>query len=98
MPGRTPFSPAQPLRHGDPEITQPAVDRRPTLIAFEAMNHWSVDGGFSLHVFHKHKRTGRLLLGVARPALTGTGGDRARRFSAGDGRECCEAGARSWRL
>ncbi len=36
------------------EITQSAIDRRLTLIAFEAMNHWTPDGGFSLHVFHKN--------------------------------------------
>jgi len=36
------------------EITQLAIDRRLTLIAFEAMNHWTADGGFSLHVFHKN--------------------------------------------
>jgi alanine dehydrogenase len=37
-----------------PEITQLAVDRRLTLIAFEAMNHWSSNGAFNLHVFHKN--------------------------------------------
>ncbi|HEY3735343.1 MAG TPA: N(5)-(carboxyethyl)ornithine synthase, partial [Streptosporangiaceae bacterium] len=36
------------------EITQLAIDRRLTLIAFEAMNHRSDDGSFSLHVFHKN--------------------------------------------
>ena len=36
------------------DITQLAVDRRLTLIAFEAMNHWSGDGSFHLHVFHKN--------------------------------------------
>jgi alanine dehydrogenase len=36
------------------EITQLSIDRRLTLIAFEAMNHWSSDGAFSLHVFHKN--------------------------------------------
>jgi alanine dehydrogenase len=36
------------------DITQLAVDRRLTLIAFEAMNHWSADGSFNLHVFHKN--------------------------------------------
>jgi alanine dehydrogenase len=36
------------------EITQLAIDRRLTLIAFEAMNHWSRDGSFHLHVFHKN--------------------------------------------
>ena len=36
------------------DITQLGVDRRLTLIAFEAMNHWSGDGSFRLHVFHKN--------------------------------------------
>ena len=36
------------------EITQLGVDRRLTMIAFEAMNHWSSDGSFRLHVFHKN--------------------------------------------
>ncbi|MGV0794356.1 N(5)-(carboxyethyl)ornithine synthase [Mycolicibacterium sp. XJ1819] len=35
-------------------LTQVAIDRRLTLIAFEAMNHWQADGGFGLHVFHKN--------------------------------------------
>ena len=30
------------------------IDRRLTLIAFEAMNHWKRDGSFNLHVFHKN--------------------------------------------
>ncbi len=38
----------------DPELTQTAIDRRLTLIAFEAMNHWNRDGSFNLHVFHKN--------------------------------------------
>ncbi|HEX9063678.1 MAG TPA: N(5)-(carboxyethyl)ornithine synthase [Streptosporangiaceae bacterium] len=36
------------------DITQLAIDRRLTLLAFEAMNHWHEDGSFSLHVFHKN--------------------------------------------
>jgi alanine dehydrogenase len=36
----------------DPELTQLAIDRRLTMIAWEAMNHWTRDGAFSLHVFH----------------------------------------------
>ena len=36
----------------DEEITQLSIDRRLTLIAFEAMNYWAADGSFSLHVFH----------------------------------------------
>ncbi len=38
----------------DRELTQLAIDKRLTLIAFEAMNHWTRDGGFGLHVFHKN--------------------------------------------
>ena len=38
----------------DPELTQLAIDRRLTLIAWEAMNHWAADGGFGVHVFHKN--------------------------------------------
>jgi alanine dehydrogenase len=36
------------------DITQLGIDRRLTLIAFEAMHHWSGDGSFGLHVFHKN--------------------------------------------
>ena len=36
----------------DTELTQLAIDRRLTMIAWEAMNHWTRDGAFSLHVFH----------------------------------------------
>jgi alanine dehydrogenase len=36
------------------DITQLGIDRRLTLIAFEAMHHWSGDGSFHLHVFHEN--------------------------------------------
>lgn len=38
----------------DEEITQLAIDRRLTLIAWEEMHHWGRDGSFDLHVFHKN--------------------------------------------
>ena len=38
----------------DVELTQISIDRRLTVIAWEAMNHWTRDGAFSLHVFHKN--------------------------------------------
>jgi len=38
----------------DEEITQLAIDRRLTLIAWEEMHHWSRDGSFGLHVFHRN--------------------------------------------
>ena len=38
----------------DDEMTQTAIDRQLTLIAFEAMNHWTPGGDFSLQVFHQN--------------------------------------------
>jgi alanine dehydrogenase len=38
----------------DAELTQIGIDGRLTMIAWEAMNHWTRDGAFSLHVFHKN--------------------------------------------
>jgi alanine dehydrogenase len=36
----------------DAELTQLAIDQRLTLIAWEAMNHWTSRGVFDVHVFH----------------------------------------------
>ncbi|QFQ95580.1 alanine dehydrogenase [Streptomyces phaeolivaceus] len=38
----------------DERMTQLGIDRRLTLIAWEAMNHWTSTGAFSVHVFHKN--------------------------------------------
>ena len=38
----------------DAELTQLGIDRRLTIIAWEAMNHYTPSGAFSLHVFHKN--------------------------------------------
>ncbi|MDQ3952799.1 MAG: N(5)-(carboxyethyl)ornithine synthase [Actinomycetota bacterium] len=38
----------------DEALTQQAIDRRLTLLAWEAMNHWNDDGSFGIHVFHKN--------------------------------------------
>jgi alanine dehydrogenase len=38
----------------DERLTQAAIDRKLTLIAWEAMNLWHRDGTFNLHVFHKN--------------------------------------------
>jgi alanine dehydrogenase len=38
----------------DETLTQVAIDRRLTLIAWEAMHHWTRERNFSLHVFHKN--------------------------------------------
>ncbi|TCO54255.1 N(5)-(carboxyethyl)ornithine synthase [Actinocrispum wychmicini] len=64
------------------EITQLAVDHRLTLIAFEAMNHWTADGGFSLHVFHKNNELAGYCSVLHAMQLTGSTGDYGRRLSA----------------
>jgi alanine dehydrogenase len=60
------------------EITQLGIDRRLTLIAFEAMNHWSADGSFSLHVFHKNNEMAGYCSVLHAMQLTGTTGEYGR--------------------
>jgi alanine dehydrogenase len=64
------------------EITQLAVDRRLTMIAFEAMNHWTADGGFSLHVFHKNNELAGYCSVLHALQLIGSTGDYGRRLRA----------------
>ncbi|MCY0906518.1 N(5)-(carboxyethyl)ornithine synthase [Arthrobacter sp. H14-L1] len=66
----------------DHAITQLAIDKRLTLIAFEAMNHWASDGRFSLHVFHKNNELAGYCSVLHALALTGSTGDYGRRLSA----------------
>ena len=64
------------------EITQLGIDRRLTMIAFEAMNHWSADGSFSLHVFHKNNELAGYCSVLHALQLTGSTGDYGRRLRA----------------
>lgn len=66
----------------DPAITQLAIDKKLTLIAFEAMNHWASDGGFGLHVFHKNNELAGYCSVLHSLALTGSTGDYGRRLTA----------------
>jgi alanine dehydrogenase len=66
----------------DREITQLSIDRRLTLIAFEAMNHWSADGSFALHVFHKNNEMAGYCSVLHALQLTGTTGEYGRRLRA----------------
>jgi alanine dehydrogenase len=66
----------------DPVMTQLAIDRRLTLIAFEVMNHWTVDGAVGLHVFHKNNELAGYCSVLHALALTGTTADFGRRLSA----------------
>jgi alanine dehydrogenase len=58
----------------DEVITQVAIDRRLTLIAWEAMNHWTDEGNFILHVFHKNNELAGYCSVLHALQLTGTTG------------------------
>ncbi len=66
----------------DPGLTQLAIDRRLTLIAFEAMNHWTSDGNVGLHVFHKNNELAGYCSVLQALQLTGRTGDYGRRLRA----------------
>jgi alanine dehydrogenase len=66
----------------DSELTQVAIDRRLTVIAFEAMNHWTTDGAFSLHVFHKNNELAGYCSVLHALGLCGLTGHYGRRKSA----------------
>src|SRR5690349_2939566 len=66
----------------DSTLTQTAIDRRLTLIAFEAMNHWQSDGGFGLHVFHKNNELAGYCSVLHAMQLIGVTGSYGRRLRA----------------
>jgi alanine dehydrogenase len=66
----------------DTALTQAAIDRRLTLIAFEAMNHWQADGGFGLHVFHKNNELAGYCSVLHAMQLAGITGSYGRRLRA----------------
>ena len=66
----------------DPELTQIAIDRRLTLIAFEAMNHWTIGGDVGLHVFHKNNELAGYCSVLQAMELAGITGDYGRRLTA----------------
>ena len=66
----------------DEKLTQLSIDRRLTLIAFEAMNYWSADGSFSLHVFHKNNELAGYSSVLHALQLIGRTGDYGRRLRA----------------
>lgn len=66
----------------DERMTQLAIDRALTLIAFEAMNHWTSDGHVGLHVFHKNNELAGYCSVLQAMELIGITGDYGRRLSA----------------
>jgi alanine dehydrogenase len=71
--------------HGvqDEQMAQAAIDRRLTLIAFEAMNHWDANGAFSLHVFHKNNELAGYCSVLHALQLAGMAGHYGRPLSVG---------------
>ena len=66
----------------DEELTQNAIDRKLTLIAWEAMNHWAKDGTFKLHVFHKNNELAGYASVIHALQLRGTTGQYGERLRA----------------
>ncbi|WP_241727181.1 N(5)-(carboxyethyl)ornithine synthase [Dietzia sp. SLG310A2-38A2] len=66
----------------DTGLTQTAIDRRLTLIAFESMNHWTRQGDFSLHVLHKNNELAGYCSVLHALSLTGSTGNYGPRLSA----------------
>lgn len=66
----------------DLTLTQTAIDSRLTLIAFEAMNHWTPQGDMSLHVFHKNNELAGYCSVIHAMSLVGSTGDYGPRLRA----------------
>ena len=65
----------------DEDVTQVSIDRRLTLIAWEAMNHWTDDGSFHVHVFQENNELAgycSVLHGMQSMGKTGAYGRRLR--------------------
>ena len=66
----------------DPELTQLCIDKRLTLIAWEAMNHWTPSGGFVVHVFHLNNELAGYSSVLHAMTLTGSTGHYGRPLTA----------------
>lgn len=66
----------------DVRMTQLAIDNGLTLIAWEAMNHWTRDGHFDVHVFHKNNELAGYCSVLHALQLRGITGDYGRRLRA----------------
>jgi len=66
----------------DTELTQLAIDRRLTLVAWEAMHYWTPGGLPSVHVFHRNNEIAGYSSVLHALSLTGTSGHYGRRLTA----------------
>ncbi len=72
----------------DPDLTQISIDKRLTLIAWEAMNHWNGNGDFGTHVFHRNNELAgyaSVLHALTLQGITGHYGQRLRAVVIGFG-------------
>jgi len=66
----------------DSRLTQLAIDKKLTLIAFEAMNHWTGAGEFDGHVFHRNNELAGYSSVLHALSLVGSTGRYGRALSA----------------
>ena len=66
----------------DPELTQLAIDKHLTLIAWEAMHHWTDDGEHMVHVFHINNEMAGYCSVLHAMTLAGTTGHYGRHLRA----------------
>jgi alanine dehydrogenase len=64
------------------QLTQLAIDRRLTVVAFEAMDHWTTDGVRDLHVFRNNNELAGYCSVLHALAIIGTTGNYGRRLRA----------------
>ena len=65
----------------DPQLTQISIDKRLTLIAWEAMNHWTPSGTFVVHVFHMNNELAGYSSVLHAMTLTGSTGHYGRHLT-----------------
>ena len=66
----------------DPRLTQLCIDKRLTLLAWEAMNHWTPRGAFVVHVFHLNNELAGYCSVLHAMTLTGSTGHYGRPLTA----------------
>jgi alanine dehydrogenase len=66
----------------DAALTQMCIDKRLTLLAWEAMNHWTPSGGFVVHVFHTNNELAGYCSVLHAMTLTGSTGHYGRPLTA----------------
>jgi alanine dehydrogenase len=66
----------------DPQLTQICIDKRLTIIAWEAMNHLTPSGGFVVHVFHLNNELAGYCSVLHAMTLTGSTGHYGRPLTA----------------